>query len=83
MKHPIFIITLLCGVLLTTGVSIAYYNTKTFGFDEDAALVTFSDDGVKVLDYYVDYEKAKQVVHKASEYIPNETFCCKYNDINI
>lgn len=83
MKHPVFLLSLICSVLLTIGVSIAYYNTKTFGFDEDAALLTFSDEGVKVMDYYVDYEKARQIVDKASEYIPKETFCCEYNDVNI
>ncbi len=79
MKHPVFLLSLICSILLTIGVSIAYYNTKTFGFDEDAALLTFSDEGVKVMDYYVDYEKARKIVDKASEYIPKETFCCEYN----
>ncbi len=83
MKHPVFLLSLICSILLTIGVSIAYYNTKTFGFDEDAALLTFSDEGVKVMDYYVDYEKARKIVDKASEYIPKETFCCENNDINI
>ena len=83
MKHPVFLLSLICSILLTIGVSIAYYNTKTFGFDEDAALLTLSDEGVKVMDYYVDYEKARKIVDKASEYIPKETFCCEYNDINI
>lgn len=83
MKHPVFLLSLICSILLTIGVSIAYYNTKTFGFDEDAALLTFSDEGVKVMDYYVDYEKARKIVDKASECIPKETFCCEYNDINI
>lgn len=83
MKHPVFLLSLICSILLTIGVSIAYYNTKTFGFDEDAALLTFSDEGVKVMDYYVDYEKARKIVDKASEYIPKETYCCEYNDINI
>lgn len=83
MKHPVFLLSLICSILLTIGVSIAYYNTKTFGFDEDAALLTFSDEGVKVMDYYVDYEKARKIVDKASEYTPKETFCCEYNDINI
>ncbi len=78
MKHPVFLLSLICSILLTIGVSIAYYNTKTFGFDEDAALLTFSDEGVKVMDYYVDYEKARKIVDKASEYIPKETFCCEY-----
>ena len=83
MKHPVFLLSLICSILLTIGVSIAYYNTKTLGFAEDGALLTFSDEGVKVMDYYVDYEKARKIVDKASEYIPKETFCCEYNDINI
>lgn len=82
MKHSVFLLTIICGIILTVGVSVAYYNTKTFGFDEDATLITFFDDGVKIMDYYIDYEKAREVADKVSEYIPDESFCCEYNVYN-
>ena len=44
MKGKIFVLLLCATIALGTGVSVAYYNTRTFGFDKDAKVVEKFDD---------------------------------------
>lgn len=79
MKHPVFCITVLCSALLITGTSIAYYNTKTFGFDEDAKIISYDDESVSVMDFTVRRSSVRQVLDEIYSVVPHETFCCEYN----
>ncbi len=75
-KHPVFFSVLLGAVILSIGVSVAYYNTKTFAFDEDAVLFSRDKQGFTVMDFRFDYENMKKDIKifydKTNPYLPNE-----------
>ena len=67
-KHPVFFTLLLAAVILTAGVFSAYYNTKSFAFDENTVLFSRDNQGITVLDYkiyYDDMETAYSQVERA------------------
>lgn len=60
MKGKITAIFLCFSILFAAGISVAYYNTKTIGFDEDASVVERDDEKITVFDfdiYYNDIDK--------------------------
>lgn len=77
-KHPIFVSVLLGALILSVGVSVAYYNTKTFAFDEDAVLFSRDEQGLTVMDYRFDYEIMKKDIKifcdAANQFVPQRAF---------
>lgn len=77
-RHPVFFSFLIGAIILTSGVSVAYYNTKTFAFDEDATLFSRDEQGFTVMDYRFDYEiikkDAKNFYDKTNWYFPQQAF---------
>ena len=77
-KHPVFCSFLIGAIILGIGVSVAYYNTKTFAFDEDAVLVSRDEQGFTVMDYRFDYEIMKKDANNffdsANPYLPHQAF---------
>lgn len=70
MKGKIFALLLCATIALGAGVSIAYYNTRTFGFDRDAKVVEKFDDKIKILDFDIYYADANKILEKAIQYVP-------------
>ena len=77
-KHPIFLSVFIGALILAVGVSVAYYNTKTFAFDEDAVLFSRDKQGFNVMDYRFDYEimkkDAKIFFDEVSPFLPQQSF---------
>lgn len=73
-KHPVFITMLITTVIIGAGVSVAYYNTKSFGFDEDAVLFSCDDKSVTVFDYKIYYDDIKKFYIESKQYIPEKAY---------
>lgn len=69
------IIALMCCAAITFGVglSIAYYNTKTFGFDENTKVITYDDEKITFMDYSVYYDDVTEFVEKVGTVIPKKS----------
>lgn len=73
-KFKIFLVVLASFVILFAGSSIAYYNTKSFGFDEDAVFFQQNDDGIVFLDWEIKYKDIDNALTAAGEYMPDEAY---------
>lgn len=69
-KHPVFLTLLLAAVIITAGVFAAYYNTKSFAFDENAVLFSRDNEGITVLDYKIYYSDLKAVYSEVERAMP-------------
>ena len=70
MKRPGSII-LSAIFILIIGVSIAYYNTSSFGYD-NTNIISINDDSIRIYDYNIEYEKIKKIANKINEAVPKE-----------
>ena len=73
-KHPVACIILLSLLIVFVGSSVAYYNTKTFGFDEDAVIFKQEEDGFTFFDYKVYYKDVEYIYNEAKKYTPDDTY---------
>ncbi len=73
-KHPVAIMVLVSVMIVSVGASVAYYNTKSFGFDEDTVIFKQEEDGITVFDYKIYYEDLKTYYTKSKKYIPDKTY---------
>lgn len=71
MKGKITALLLSAGILLCTGISVAYYNTRTFGFDEDAKIVSYDDEKITILDFDIYFSELNEFVEKAKTLTPD------------
>lgn len=71
-KFIIFSIMVFSVSVVAVGSSIAYYNTKSFGFDEDAVLFAMDDESVTYLDMKIYFEDIKNARKTAEKYLPKE-----------
>lgn len=63
----IFLAVLILGV----GVSIAYYNTSSFGYDNEN-IVSFNNESVKIFDYNIEYKEIKEKLEEIDNAIPKD-----------
>ncbi|MGN1123472.1 MAG: hypothetical protein ACI4RR_03950 [Eubacterium sp.] len=73
MKRKIFAIILCATVLFVSGISVAYYNTKTFGFDENAKVFSKDKEKISFLDFEIYYKDVDNFLENAKQYIPDES----------
>lgn len=73
-KHPVAAILLIAVIIVAVGASVAYYNTKSFGFDEDAVIFLQEDDGFTLFDYKVYYSDVEDFYESTKEYMPDEMY---------
>ncbi len=71
-KHPVLITFLLAAVILTAGVFAAYYNTKSFAFDENTVLFSRDNEGIIVLDYKIRYADLQRVYTAVERAMPDQ-----------
>lgn len=69
-KHPVLFTLLLAAVILTAGVFAAYYNTKSFAFDENTVLFSRDSEGITVLDYKIYYSDLKNAYSAVKRVMP-------------
>ena len=70
MKKITLIITCAC-LIACTGMTVAYYNTASLGYD-NANIFSFYDGGVYVLDFDINYEKVKRGFSRIKELAPKK-----------
>ena len=70
-KHPVFFTLLLAAVILTAGVFTAYYNTKSFAFDENTVIFSRDSEGITVMDYKIYYDDLETVYSSVKRYVPS------------
>ena len=73
-KHPVASIIILSLLIVFAGSSVAYYNTKSFGFDEDAVIFKQEKDGFTFFDYKIYYDDVEYIYNETKEYMPNNTY---------
>lgn len=71
-KHPVFVTLFVAVVILGFGVSAAYYNTKSFAFDEETVLFSRDNEGITVLDYKIYYKDIETVYEDTKGYMPKK-----------
>lgn len=65
---------MLCAVLaLTVGTSVAYYNTKSFGFDEDVKIITKDNEKLSFLDYEIYYKDLYSIYNNIQKIVPENS----------
>lgn len=70
----IFLIMTLTMIIVIGGSSVAYYNTRRFGFDEDTVLISVDDESVTYLDYTIYFEDVDNFFDKIKKYFPEKTY---------
>lgn len=73
-KIQIFLIIFLSLTMLIGGTGIAYYNTKRFGFDENAKIISRDNEKFSFMDFDFYYEDIEQYMDKLSEFAPNTPY---------
>lgn len=56
--------------MLGIGTSVAYYNTKSFGFDENAKIFSREKDKISFLDFEIYFEDVDDFFERAGKYVP-------------
>lgn len=72
-KHPVFLTLFLALTILGTGVSVAYYNTKSFGFDEDAVLIKIEKESITFLDFQIYFSDIEKIYNETKKFIPDNS----------
>lgn len=73
-KHPVAFMIIVSVLIVSVGASVAYYNTKSFGFDEDAVIFRQEEDGITLFDYKIYYDDVKHIYVETKEYIPDRSY---------
>lgn len=78
MKRKLAAIFICSLIVLTVGVFVAYYNTETFGFDENAKIISKDDDKITFLDFEIYYKDVDDIVSTARGYLPEKPSVMSY-----
>ena len=73
-KHLVAVIMIIALLIVVSGASVAYYNTKSFGFDEDAVIFLQEEDGFTLFDYKIYYSDVEEFYETSKQYMPNEMY---------
>lgn len=76
MKRKIAAIFVFFGILFCTGVGTAYYNTRSYGFEQDANVIARDDEKITILDFNIYYEDIDEVLEKAKKIMPQKHYTC-------
>lgn len=69
------ITALMCCALLVLcgGLSVAYYNTKSFGFDENAKVLSYDEEKISLMDFEIYYDDISFFIDEVGKIIPEKT----------
>lgn len=73
-KHPVAFMIMVSVLIVSVGASVAYYNTKSLGFDEDAVIFKQEEDGITLFDYKIYYDDVEHIYNETKEYIPDRSY---------
>ncbi len=71
MKKKIAAIISCAAIVLCGGLSVAYYNTKSFGFDENTKIASTDDDKITIFDFNIYYNDIDNALKKVQKYMPD------------
>lgn len=71
MKKKIAAIICCTAIVLCGGLSVAYYNTKSFGFDENTKIASTDDDKITIFDFNIYYNDIDNALKKVQKYMPD------------
>lgn len=81
MKLKILSVILCFALVFIGGISVAYYNTKTFGFDENAKVFSYDDKKFSLFDYSIYYDDVDSAVEKVRNLMPEKQYLLLQNNI--
>lgn len=70
MKGKITAIMLCSIIALTAGTCVAYYNTKSFGFEDSVEIISKDNEKISFLDFDFYYKDIDDFFKNAKEYLP-------------
>lgn len=73
-KHPVFSTFLLGAVIVFSGVSVAYYNTRSLAVDENTVLFSRDNEGISVLDFKIYYNDVEKLYKETQPYLPQKAY---------
>lgn len=73
-KHPVASVIIVSILIVAFGSSVAYYNTKSFGFDEDAVIFKQEDDGFTLFDYKINYDDIDYIYNETKKHVPSDSY---------
>ena len=73
-KHPVFLTLLLGAVIVASGISVAYYNTRSLAVDENTVLFSRDNEGISVLDFKIHYNDVEKLYNETQPYLPQKAY---------
>jgi TPP-dependent 2-oxoacid decarboxylase len=70
MKKPRRILTL-ATLMLLVGITVAYYNTSSFGYD-DANIISINNEEVRIFDVTVNYREIEKKFESVKKNMPSD-----------
>lgn len=64
-------IFVLSAVILTLGISVAYYNTCSLAFDGEPVIACVNDEKISFLDFSVSRKELKKIKNEIEKAIPD------------
>lgn len=67
------ILTLICAlamVVLAAGVTVAFYNTRAVGYEENVKIVSKDSEKIKILDFEIYYKDVDSFLDTARRFVP-------------
>lgn len=81
MKGKITALFLCFSLVFVAGIGIAYYNTRAYGFDEDAKIIAKDDEKISIFDFNIYYDDINNTIEKAKEIIPDRQYTMHYGTV--
>lgn len=61
----------IAAMCLCIGLSVAYYNTSSLGYD-NANFISYNNNEIRIFDISIKYKEFFEKIEKSKEYIPTE-----------
>lgn len=69
-KHPVFLTLLLGAIIVLSGVSVAYYNTKNYAFEKNPKIFSYDENGFSLFDFNFYYNDIKRIYKDIYSLLP-------------
>lgn len=73
MKKKIAAIMCCSIFALCIGTGVAYYNTKSFGFDENTKVLSYDNEKFSIMDFDIYYEDVSDIIEKIMKIVPEKS----------
>ena len=73
-KHPVFLTLLLGAIIVLSGVSVAYYNTKNYAFEKNPKIFSYDENGFSLFDFNFYYNHIKRIYKDIYSLLPYKSY---------